>query len=150
MSTSTDAIIFYGYVWDEETSTPWTIGQDDEETTDEDWEERYARLKAGLEKPDTGNGFDQKVYSEYLAKKREIVKDCPCKVDTHCSGEYPMPYVCISDSYVCNSRGDMTELKPEQFEVEENWNDELKKFCKLMGITMPAGGPKWYLVSYWG
>lgn len=152
MSVSTDAILFYGYVWDEETSTPWTIGQDDEDGPDEedDWEERYARVKAGLLKPDTGAGYDQKTYSEYLSKKSEIVKDCPCEVGTHCHSDAPMPYVCIKSTYICNSRGDMTRLSPEQFEVDESWDAELKKFCKLMGISTPAEGPGWYMVSYWG
>lgn len=176
MGVSTDAIIFYGYVWDEETSTPWTIdsGDEDEESDDdshddEDWEARYAS-KYGLtkpEKPFPDKGYDLKAgkpitnytpeeqaivdeWKAYFDAKRKIVEASPCEVDTHCSGECPMPYVCVKDSYVCNSRGDYTELKPEQFEVEEHWNDQLKKFCNLMGITMPAGGPKWYLVSYWG
>ena len=30
MTVSTDAILFYGYCWDVETSRPWTIGHDDE------------------------------------------------------------------------------------------------------------------------
>lgn len=155
MSTSTDAILFYGYVWDEETSTPWTIGKDDEDADserdeEEDWEERYARLKGGLTKPEMPGGYDSKLYTEYLHKKGEIVKDSACEVGTHCHSDAPMPYVCIRSTYICNSRGDMTRLSPEQFEVDEGWDVELKKFCKLMGIAPPAEGPGWYMVSYWG
>lgn len=43
MSTSTDAILFYGYCWDDQVD----FWPDDEET---DWEERYANL-AGPDKP---------------------------------------------------------------------------------------------------
>jgi hypothetical protein len=139
MGVSTDAILFYGYVWDEETSAPWTIGKDGDgeysDEDDEDWEKRYARL----------NG----VATDY-ASRRQIVEECPVKVDTHCHSDAPMPFVCIKSSYICNSRGDMTRLNPEQFEVEEEWDDQLKKFCKLMGIPIPAEGPGWYMVSYWG
>jgi len=155
MSVSTDAMLFYGYCWDEETSTPWTIGKDDEDETsdsddEEDWEERYARLKAGLLKPDTGDGYDEKTYGEYLDAKRKIIEACPCEVGTHCHSDAPMPYVCIKATYTCNSRGDMTRLNPAEFEVDESWDSELKKFCKLMGIAPPAEGPGWYMVSYWG
>lgn len=155
MGVSTDAILFYGYAWDEETNTPWTIGKDDEDEDsssddEEDWEERYVRLKAGLIKPDTGDKYDEKTYRAYLDKKMEIVKDCQCEVGSHCHSEAPMPYVCIKSTYICNSRGDMTRLNPEQFEIDPSWDAELKKFCKLMGIAPPAEGPGWYMVSYWG
>lgn len=45
MGQSTDAILFYGYCWTEETRRPWTIARDDESTEgdDVDWEERYAK-----------------------------------------------------------------------------------------------------------
>lgn len=58
MGVSTDAILFYGYCWDDEdVRNPWEIGredadddEDDEDdaTEDEDWEERYARTKGCL------------------------------------------------------------------------------------------------------
>lgn len=46
MTVSTDAILFYGYCCDEETRQPWTIGcEDDRDHDDEDWEDRYARVR---------------------------------------------------------------------------------------------------------
>lgn len=175
MTVSTDAIIFYGYAWDEETDAPWTIGADSDSNEDEDleadsdaddqgWEERYA-IRMGAKPPELPypeKGYDYQgtytpeeqaaidAHKAFWDERRRLVDACPCKVDSHCSNDYKMPFVCIKDSYICNSRGDMTELTQDQFEIEPHWNDELKKFCKLMGITPPAGGPKWYLVSWWG
>lgn len=34
MGQHTNAILFFGYVWDEETSQPWTIGKDVEDEGD--------------------------------------------------------------------------------------------------------------------
>lgn len=60
MSVSTDAILFYGYCWDEESRNPWEISldadmdseeadeQDDEDEDEDDWEARYARAKRCL------------------------------------------------------------------------------------------------------
>ena len=64
MGVSTNAILFYGYCWDDEAHSPWEVDQtdddndedDDEEDDDEsdneedenDWEARYARLKGCL------------------------------------------------------------------------------------------------------
>jgi len=61
MGQSTDAILFYGYCWMEETSRPWTIGaddvdedddrdedEDDDDADDDEWEARYARGKSCL------------------------------------------------------------------------------------------------------
>jgi len=61
MGQSTDAILFYGYCWEDETSRPWTIGADDvneddgrdededeDDAEDDEWEARYARGKGCL------------------------------------------------------------------------------------------------------
>ncbi len=46
MGTSTDAILFYGYCWDEEADWPWMIGcEDEDDHPDEDWMDRYVRVK---------------------------------------------------------------------------------------------------------
>jgi hypothetical protein len=59
MTTSTNAILFYGYCWNVESSRPWEIDSandnpdanedaDDEDDETKDWEGRYARTKGCL------------------------------------------------------------------------------------------------------
>ena len=51
MGVSTDAVLFYGYCWDDEAPSPWEDDADGNEDADEnatDWETRYARLKGCL------------------------------------------------------------------------------------------------------
>ena len=65
MSTSTDAILFYGYVWTDEESPPWSRDDDD---NDEDADDRYARLAGFTDEWTEGDDgyFDRRV--KVLAK----------------------------------------------------------------------------------
>lgn len=171
MGTSTDAILFYGYVWEDETSRPWTIGKEYDEDSDESqdeeddsWEERYANAM-GLKRPEakfpdgvynvkTGQydhpTEDQPLldeYSAYWKAKYELAAASPVMVDTHCSCECPMPLVAIRESYTCSSRGDATEIT--SLKKKPEWNKQLKTFCKVMGIDVKGKKPGWFLVSNW-
>jgi hypothetical protein len=173
MSTSTDAILFYGYCWEEETSRPWNIGRDDDEDgedTDDYWEERYARTKGCLPPsdkfpdrevaPTRENGWSStpKDYSPaeqtiidqhraYWEARREIVEAAPCVVDTHCSGECPMPYVAVAASRTISNRGYMSEIT--SLAVDPTWNDALAEFCAAMSIKTDGMKAAWWLVSDW-
>jgi hypothetical protein len=91
MGQSTDAILFWGYCWEEETSKPWTIGVDEDdggsdEADDEGWEGRYALTKGVAPPPvpyDTEANKAQ--HAAYWAAKRDACADAGCLVDTHCS-----------------------------------------------------------------
>lgn len=171
MGVSTDAILFYGFCWDEETSTPWTIGKDDDEEDpdEDDWEIRYARLKgvvrANEKYPD--KGIDPKTgryrtdytpeeqaivdrYSAFLDAKGKVVDASGCEVDTHCCQEAPMPYVFIKTSKITNWRGSMTPITMDTLKVGDDWDQQLAAFCDLMGINVKDKKPGWFLVSYWG
>lgn len=171
MGQSTNAVLFYGFCWTEETSTPWTIGKDDyDDDDDEDWEERYARLK-GLVEPTVKfperrakDGYSTPKDSEYtpeeLAAKNEhsafwsakhdLVAASVVEIDRHCHGDCPMPYVCIRKSQVTNYRGDMTVITPDTLKVGDDWDAQLAAFCDLMGIDIKDMKPAWFMVSYWG
>ncbi len=172
MGQSTDAILFYGYVWHEETSRPWTIGTDDEEreNDDEDWEDRLARV-SGLNPPEEPfpqrtvpptkeNGYDstpkdltpeeraiRDKYDAYRTAKWELSKKEVCEVSTHCSGECPMPFVCIKATKIVCSRGDSQEVT--SLTIGPDWNEQLRVFCELMGIEIGDMKPGWYMVSDW-
>ncbi|HSX22842.1 MAG TPA: hypothetical protein VLE97_08735 [Gaiellaceae bacterium] len=172
MGVSTDAILFYGYWWDDETSRPWTIGTDDDDNEeDDDWESRYARAKGCLPpktpfpertvKPTRDNGWSStpKDYSEaeqtiidehraYWKTKGDLVEAAPCVVETHCSASCPMPYVAIRASLTKSYRGSATEIT--SLAVDPSWNAALHEFCALMGIATEGKHAGWWLVSDWG
>lgn len=177
MGVLTNAVLFYGYVWDEETSKPWLIGTDESDEDDEDyntddeddWGTRYARIKGVVqtkeEYPD--KGIDPKTgryiedytpeeqaivdrYKAFLDAKHKLVEAEPCDIDTHCSDECPMPLVAIKASVVTNYRGSMTPVNVGTLNIGEGWNEQLAAFCELMDIDTEAQEPGWYLVSYWG
>jgi hypothetical protein len=169
MGQSTNAILFYGYCWDDEESKPWLIGReytDYEGTVDEleDWEDRLARL-TGLKEPDVKfpdgkrdpktyqtvyTPEEQKIvdlYSAYWKVKRDAVAKFGVQVAWHCSCDCSMPYVCVTKSKITCHRGDMQEIKG--LEIGKNWNTKLKSFCELMGIDVKDQKPKWWMVSMW-
>jgi hypothetical protein len=168
MSISTNAILFYGYCWDEETSRPWTIRKDDEDESDEseeeeDWEDRYALAK-GLASPSepfpegtrtrtgqfTFSEEEQKVvdlYSVYWRARNTLVKEAECEVDVHCSLDATMPYVAVCASKITSRRGDMNEVKSLGIGFE--WNGKLEDFCSALGIDVSEMKPGWWLVSLW-
>lgn len=171
MGTSTDAILFYGYCWTEETSKPWTIGKDEDEDEDEgdededeDPEVRYAKAKGLVEPtgqyPETVDKHykrrtdftpaEQAVideYSVYWDRQRELTKASGCEVGTHCSSECPMPYVAVKESVLKSWRGYMTEIN--SLGVGWDWDDKLRDYCEVMGIDVSEKRPAWWLVSDW-
>jgi hypothetical protein len=165
MTVSTDAILFYGYCWDEETHHPWTIGrEDDRDQDDENWENRYARVR-GVDAPKAlfpertdehgrppkdYTAAEQAIVDAYLAywdRKRELTGMSSCEIFTHCSNAFPMPYVCVKASRLHSSRGEMTEVK--SLAVDPIWDLQLAEFCEVLGIRTEGRNPAWWLVSNW-
>lgn len=139
MGVSTDGILFYGISIDpEDVDIPW---KDDEEP------EIFYAKKKGILKPEIEfSEATKEEYREYWKKKDTINKDSECKVITHCSYDYPMYGICISESYTCASRGYPKEIK--SLEIGNNWDNLLKDYCEVMEIEYEQ--PKWILCSMWG
>jgi hypothetical protein len=158
MGVSTDAILFWGIVSDEE-GHPWLKHQpeDDEDDDDDDsdddsdddefdWEEVYAEAM-GVPCPDAEYGDDTKpIYQAYWKRKREIIEASGCTFGSHCSGDCPMDYVAVVESETTARRGYPEEIT--SLEVKPDWEPKLREFCEKLNI--PWGEPKWWLVSYWG
>lgn len=175
MGTSTDAILFYGYCWDDEdVRSPWKLGSDDDDAEDDEdedgWETRYARTK-GCPPPSTPfpertvtptreNGWDSTPkdysaaeqaiidqYSAYWDAKEKIADEAPCLVDAHCSASCPMPYVAVRASRTVSRRGHPSKIT--SLVVDPAWDEELTTFCAAMGIKIGKKKPAWWLVSDW-
>ena len=137
MGQSTDAILFYGFHAEE---------GDWDEIIGDDWEDAYAAKKGD---PEPGVPYDtaenKKLHSDFWNRKSKLVDAEPCEVGTHCSGDFPMPFVCVKASKTRACRGYPEEIK--SLDVGEDWKAILMAFCELLGI--PWQEPKWWLVSDW-
>jgi hypothetical protein len=166
MGQSTNAILFYGYCWDEEEACPWKIGRGDADEDDaDDWEARYARTKGcvpplakfpdrvaadGYSTPKDYSAEEQAIIDQHTAywdEKRGLAEAAVCCVDTHCSGECPMPYVAVKASQTTSWRGHMKEIT--SLAVDPSWDAELAAFCAAMGIKTDGKKAAWWLVSNW-
>lgn len=138
MGMSTDAILFYGYCWDEEAEWPWRIGRDDDDDDDDDddWTTRYSRAKGVI--IDEGTDW---------SKVRELAQASGCEVSTHCSRECPMPFVAVTASLIRSWRGDMREVK--DLTVDPAWDKMLAEFCETLGVRTEGLRAAWWLVSNW-
>lgn len=135
MGVTTNAVLFYGYCWQEETNMPWTIGDDEPPDVEEEWEDRYLLAIC--------HGQPPKDYGDRI----KLVKKSTCIVDSHCAGTCPMPFVAVRASVITAHRGDMKEVK--SLDVGKTWDDDLDKFCELMEISTEGQKPRWWLVAYW-
>jgi hypothetical protein len=156
MGQSTNAILFWGHCWDEERSAPW-LDEGEEDAGDSDWEDRLATVR-GIAPPRHGypstkdqSDEAQAIRTEFTAfwdAKRKAAEQSGCLVDSHCSGQCPMPYVAVAASRIVAARGYPEEVP--SLVIGETWRPMLEAFCRDMGITPPDGQePRWWLVSDW-
>jgi len=172
MGQSTNAILFYGYCWDDE-------GYSLLDESEDEWDEIVAR-REGHTSPwdlyrDSGAEAEHESlpYAErdaaYKAWKQTVRFDSLYKIWTstrddikarfggvnissHCSCDYPMPYIYIERSKTTASRGFPKQIDPSGFSgvPTATWNMKLKKFTDDLNIDLSeAEGPGWFLVSNW-
>ena len=182
MGQSTDAILFYGYCWNDEGVQLLGISDGEDEESEYEWNEILA-VREGHKNPwdfyrESGAEaeYERLPYSEreaaYKAWKERVGFDdmleqwrSVCKsiksrynvdISTHCSCEYPMPYIYIEESKHRAWRGEGKQLDMAQWErwqqpgVYATWEQNLNRFVADLGIDLSeAEGPGWFLVSNW-
>jgi hypothetical protein len=151
MTTSTNAILFYGYCWKEEQRYPW-----DEE---EDHDDRFARLSSivppnspypAKEDNSLKAAAIRMEYAAFWDKKSNGLILAGCTVSTHCSNKAPMPYVAIFESRRIATRGYPYPMSQAiHLPAEIGWDEKLKNFCTKMQIVPPEDKPQWWMVSNW-
>lgn len=172
MGQSTDAILAYGYVWDEEHDL-----FDQDEDSEDEWFETVAK-KRGIANPwDMYRSSSQEAahralpYGErddaYKSWKTEVGFDALLNiwdeekdkikteyggvmVGSHCSCDYPMPFIAIEDSHLQAWRGSPVEVSRSHIEGPqlEIWDNLLDAYVEYLGIDISeAKGPGWFLVS---
>ena|SRR5207244_5709042 len=172
MGVSTDAILFYGYCWDnEDVRNPWESSSNDDKDDDDDgWETRYARAKGCLPPetpfpertitPTQENGWDstpknytkaeKAIIDQHKAcwdAKAKIAAKSPCLVDRHCMASCPMAYVAVKKSVTTSHRGYPNEIT--SLVVDPAWSVQLAEFCETLGIKTKGKKAAWWLVSDW-
>ena len=132
MTTSTDAILFYGYCMDEDFEAPWNAS-----AYDGDPAEWYNTVE-----PNDPNICDW--------------MGLPCELVIYQSCEFPLYGFAIPGMVLTVTRGDAAML--ESYYQELNLEDKLDKFMILQAFMeryiIPTykkePEPGWWLVSYWG
>lgn len=156
MGQSTDAYLFYGYCWSEESEDL------DFETDMDRWAEN--KLKAqGHSDPWGGypEGADRAMRDLWMAqndaaidawrdKKSALTEAADVDWDSHCSHDCPMPLLKVRGTHVTAWRG--SPMPITSIEVGAEWKAKLDAFLEAEGIEAPEGEnqPGWWLASDWG
>ena len=138
MSTSTDAILFYGFPIDEDAVDLRALEIDGE--TD-DWYVANSNWEELKGPPQPNNNIDYKG-AEWEAW-RELKHEWEASpqnvgIDTHCSDSYPMYYV--HGRQYRAYRGDLEEINPAALIPAPEDDANIKAFCERYGI--PYSQPK--------
>lgn len=174
MGQSTDAILFYGYCWSDEDTifefdnedewyevlavrrgadNPWAFYKESGAET-EHMLLPYAQQSVAYEAWKVEVGFDS-LYETWKATTDAIKVEFNVEIGTHCSCDYPMPYIAIPSTETRAYRGGPKRLEhpsvyPNGYEDSDEWNAELKRFVEELDIDVSdAEGPGWFLVSMW-
>jgi hypothetical protein len=168
MGVSTDAMLAYGYVWEDEFDL---LGNDGDSGEDEEnWVEIIA-ARRGISDP--WAAYPQEIerlpYDESRRKGREwteahqaeldawdaakkaITGEYGVEIDEHGSGEWSVPVVKITGAGHTAARGHPHKLTADDLAVDPAWDARLQRFVTDLGIdTSEAKGPGWFLMSWWG
>lgn len=174
MGQSTDAYLFYGFCWDDEIDllhndpedesywyeiiasreghrNPWDLYRmsgSEAEHNQLPYAEQSAAFQAWKEEV----GFED-LYAEWKAVTDEIKsRYSGIDISSHCSCDYPMPYVYVTESESQAWRGSPQQIDPTTLTSAPTdlWDTALTRFVEDLGIdTSGAQGPGWFLVSNW-
>jgi hypothetical protein len=166
MGVSTDAILFYGYCWDDEHDL-FDLSDDDELA----WPDRLLRSRG---ETDPWEGFVESTARDYQtrraegdawraahrteldewhAKQRAIESEFPVEIHYHGSDGWRVPFISVKSGYQRAWRGDVHMIAEDALTSTAtlDFDDQLYSFIKATGIDVSgAQGPGWFLVSWWG
>lgn len=161
MSTSTDALLIYGYIFDDEQDL---FGGED------DWEDVVAAA-AGAVNPWAAfpKEIDQLPYDQrrregdawtkahraeldaWYEVKKAAVAAYGVEIDRHGSDEWSVPIIKISGAGMTVARGYPKPVAASDLAVGDDWDERLARFVADLGIDVSeAAGPGWFLASWWG
>lgn len=144
MGQSTDAILFYGFLIDEE-KDPYEhemLTEPASRDLDEIWATKFKLYDEGK----SGEDYSfKKIYKHQESYPVELV--------THCHHEESMYAVAVKSTKTTASRGYPERINNISTDAqrEPNYDRQLQQFCVDFGLRVrEASECNWYLVSYWG
>jgi hypothetical protein len=168
MGVSTNAVLFYGYCWQDECrlfddsqgwdrlaalkrghKDPWDdFPKDLGDSSHPNYVRDYHARNAAIEKWKAGHRAELDGWHELL---RGIEAEFGVELDSHCSGECPMPCLYVKGTETTARRGYPVEMNPDtDFAIGADWQAKLDRWLAEFGVEKPHPEPKWWLVSYWG
>ena len=149
MSTTTNAQICYGVVFEADCEFPW--GNDIEL-----WWRNLLGFRHSFEIYDESgkyiNGVQPgvEIFTAYHAEQMEFNKAHPLPVELifHCSCEYTMYILAVKGTTKTARRGYAVEFDPMALAVTDEQKAVLMEFCEKYGLSFVAG-PAWFLTSWW-
>lgn len=149
MGVSTDALLVYGYVWDDETDL---LGSEDD--GDHAWEEIIAKRRGltdpwashpGGHRPDWVEAHRAEIDAWNEAKKA-IEIEYGVEIDQHGSDQWSVPIIKITGAGYRARRGYPQKLVTRDLIADPDWDAKLQRFITDLNIdTSEAKGPGWFL-----
>lgn len=140
MSVGTDAILFYGWPFDEDYEFPWSNAEDD---GDQDY--TWWKKINGYQAPSSDDRKERNAHWKEWLKEHPI----PWELETYCSYTCPMYALAVPGTITTAFRGDAIAIHPEDLRVPEDATRRLREVIEKYGLE-PLAGPGWFLVSLWG
>jgi hypothetical protein len=151
MGQSTNAVVFYGYCWDDEDAE---FGTDMDETVkailaergySDPWEARPESIdyRAYM-------AANQAEFDDYRTAEDAVRVELGVDWGTHCHHECSMPYLFVRDTDTTAHRGFPRPLT--SLDVDPAWKGKLDAFLVSQDIEPPEGEnqPGWWVASWWG
>lgn len=170
MGTSTDAMLFYGYIWEDEFELFPADDPEGEGDNDAEWEEIIA-ARRGILNPwcDFPSEIGRLPYPEqeragkrwtdghraeldaWHEAKKGISLEYGVEIDHHGSDSWSVPIVKIAGAGYTAARGYPHKVAVADLAVGPEWDGKLRRFTGDLGIdTSEAQGPGWFIASRWG
>ncbi|MGW1353014.1 hypothetical protein ACWCQE_27665 [Streptomyces sp. NPDC002409] len=157
MSTSTNAMLVYGYhlggedewalqglgKYDELPDLDWYDPEDEGEDFQEAAERKLLADLAGFTET-RAPGVEG-----YFDRKRAAQEKVGVKFETHCSGNYPR--FLLATKTITVYRGSVEEIDPAGLlAAPPEWDTRLRAALDTLGLNPTQETARWLLCSYWG
>jgi hypothetical protein len=147
MTTSTNGILCYGFIINEDVELPWKT--DDYDNDFDNW--YYTEVVPFKEPFEITSNTDSKIRQEYFSLYYDFKQKNPAPFElvNYCSCDYPMFILAVAR--IKASRGDPTVINPlELTEYSKEDTKDLKEFAVKYNLIDETDSPSWWLCSYWG
>lgn len=164
MGVSTNAILFYGYFWENEESIDDILGKP-ENISDLEFEENYPpevfrdlcykvrgqKRPESWERPDwdsLSKDEQSQIWDEQ--KKADADVTFGTEMDIHCSSSFPLLYLAVSESHISARRGYPACVNSRVCADTSEWDKRLDQIVETMSIDVEGRERGWHIASFWG